>query len=355
MGGCAPMSAATDPSPDEKPPAPAAAPRRTVLLVDDQPIVGESIRRMLADEPDILYHYCSDPGQALALAAEVRPTVILQDLVMPDVDGLMLVRFFRKNPVTAAIPIIVLSSKEQALDKGRAFTQGASDYLVKIPDKIELLARIRLHSDRYRAETERDEAYRALDALRRKLEESNAELQRLTHLDGLTGVANRRRFDEFLDSEWRRARRNGGDLSVALVDIDYFKKFNDHYGHQGGDECLRRVATALAGSVRRGGDLLARYGGEEFAAILPEVPHAGACTVARALHAAVLGLGLPHAASAVASQVTISVGVATLRPRDVPEQTAAALVAMADEALYGAKREGRNRWVPHPASCPADP
>jgi two-component system, chemotaxis family, response regulator WspR len=323
---------------------------RTVLLVDDQPIVGETIRRMLADEPDITYHYCSDPGQALPLAAEVRPTVILQDLVMPDVDGLMLVRFFRKNPLTAAIPIIVLSSKEQALDKGRAFTEGASDYLVKIPDKIELLARIRLHSDRFCAERDRDEAYRALDALRRKLEESNAELQRLTHLDGLTGVANRRRFDEFLDTEWRRARRNGSPLSVALVDIDYFKRFNDSYGHQGGDECLRRVAGALAGAVRRASDLLARYGGEEFAAILPEVPHAGARTVAHALHEAVVALRLPHGASAVADHVTISLGVATLRPADLGDDPPAKLVALADEALYQAKREGRNRVVAHPGS-----
>jgi two-component system, chemotaxis family, response regulator WspR len=320
-----------------------------VLLVDDQPIVGETIRRMLADQPDITYHYCSDPGQALPMAGQVRPTVILQDLVMPDVDGLMLVRFFRKSPVTSSIPIIVLSSKEHALDKSRAFTEGASDYLVKIPDKIELCARIRLHSDRFLAERERDEAYRALDALRRKLEESNAELQRLTHLDGLTGVANRRRFDEFLDAEWRRARRNGQPLSVALVDIDYFKRFNDTYGHQGGDECLRQVAGALAGAVRRGGDLMARYGGEEFAAVLPEVPHSGAITVAGSLHAAVLALALPHSASAVASQVTISVGVATLRPQDSPDD-AKRLVALADEALYQAKNQGRNRFVPHPAS-----
>jgi two-component system, chemotaxis family, response regulator WspR len=327
---------------------------RTVLLVDDQPLVGETIRRMLADEPDITYHYCSDPGQALGVATQVRPTVILQDLVMPDVDGLMLVRFFRKHPVTSSIPIIVLSSKEQALDKGRAFTEGASDYLVKIPDKIELLARIRLHSDRFCAERDRDEAYRALDALRRKLEESNAELQRLTHLDGLTGVANRRRFDEFLDSEWRRARRNGLPLSLALMDIDYFKRFNDTYGHQGGDECLRQVASALASAVRRAGDLLARYGGEEFAVILPEIPHAGACTVARALHQAVVARELPHAASAVASHVTISLGIVTVRPKDLPEETGARLVALADEALYQAKREGRNRVVPHPASHVAE-
>jgi two-component system, chemotaxis family, response regulator WspR len=331
-------------------PATEATRGRTVLLVDDQPIVGETIRRMLADESDIIYHYCSDPGQALKVAAQIRPTVILQDLVMPDVDGLMLVRFFRKNPVTASIPIIVLSSKEQALDKGKAFTEGASDYLVKIPDKIELLARIRLHSDRFLAERERDDAYRALNALRLKLEESNAELQRLTHVDGLTGVANRRRFDEFLDYEWRRARRNGAPLSVALMDIDFFKRFNDTYGHQGGDECLRKVAGALAGAVRRAGDLMARYGGEEFAAVLPEVPHSGACTVAASLHGAVLALKLPHGASLAANQVTISVGVATLRPQDVPEEGPDRLVAMADEALYQAKNQGRNRFVGHAGS-----
>jgi two-component system chemotaxis family response regulator WspR len=321
-----------------------------VLLVDDQPIIAESIRRMLATEADTTFHYCQDPARALAMATEVGATVILQDLVMPDLDGFVLVRFFRKNPATAAIPIIVLSSKESPVDKSRAFAEGAIDYLVKLPDKIELCARIRAHSRSFLAQKQRDDAYRALEALRKKLEESNAELQRLTHIDGLTGVANRRRYDEFLDAEWRRARRNGALLSVVLIDIDHFKKFNDHYGHQGGDDCLRQVAAALHGTIRRGGDLLARYGGEEFAAVLPEVPHWGACRVAHLLQQAVLAKNLVHEASATAKQVTISLGVATLSPKDAADDRSTQLVALADAALYRAKEQGRNRFVSHPDS-----
>lgn len=141
----------------------------TVLLVDDQPIVGESVRRMLADERDLVFHYCSDPTEALRRANEVGPTVILQDLVMPEVDGLTLVRFFRANPRTRETPLIVLSTKEEAETKAQAFALGANDYLVKLPDKVELVARIRYHSRGYIALQERNEAYRNLSESRRQL------------------------------------------------------------------------------------------------------------------------------------------------------------------------------------------
>ncbi len=134
----------------------------TVLLVDDQPIVGEAVRRMLAAEKDIVYHFCSDPARAVETANSVQPTVILQDLVMPDVDGLTLVKFFRVNPGTRQVPMIVLSSKEEPTIKAQAFALGANDYLVKLPDPIELIARIRYHSRSYLNLLERDEAYRRL-------------------------------------------------------------------------------------------------------------------------------------------------------------------------------------------------
>src|SRR5262249_34957955 len=133
-----------------------------VLLIDDQAIVGESVRRMLAAEVDIQFHFCQDPTKALALAEELRPTVILQDLVMPDVDGLMLVKFFRANPETRDTPLVVLSSKEEPITKAEAFARGANDYLVKLPDKLELIARIRYHSRAYLNLLERNEAYRQL-------------------------------------------------------------------------------------------------------------------------------------------------------------------------------------------------
>jgi sigma-B regulation protein RsbU (phosphoserine phosphatase) len=141
----------------------------TVLLVDDQPLVAESVRRMLAEEQDIVFHYCSDPTEALRRANETGPTVILQDLVMPEVDGLTLVKFFRANPRTRDVPLIVLSTKEDPAVKAAAFALGANDYVVKLPDKLELIARIRYHSRGYIALKERNEAYHRLDESRRQL------------------------------------------------------------------------------------------------------------------------------------------------------------------------------------------
>ncbi len=150
--------------------------RVVVLLVDDQLMIGEAIRRQLASQPDIEFHYCSDPTQAVALAAQVKPTVILQDLVMPGMDGLTLTRQFRQNPATKDTPIIVLSTKEDPSIKGEAFSIGANDYLVKLPDKIELIARIRHHSRSYLNQIQRDEAYLALHQSERLLKESNTTL-----------------------------------------------------------------------------------------------------------------------------------------------------------------------------------
>ena len=160
----------TDPQPLMAASAPAfGAHKITVLLVDDQAIVGEMVRRMLAPEPDIVYHYCGDPSKALGMAQTLRPTVILQDLIMPDIDGLTLVKFFRASPATRDVPLIVLSTKEEAVTKAEAFALGANDYLVKLPDKIELVARIRYHSQGYINLLERNEAYRALVASQQAL------------------------------------------------------------------------------------------------------------------------------------------------------------------------------------------
>src|SRR5437660_1504078 len=141
----------------------------TVLLVDDQSISGELVRRMLAGESDITLHHCQDPTRAVETANRVRPTVILQDLVMPEVDGLMLVKFFRVNPATRETPMIVLSSKEEPVIKAEAFALGANDYLVKLPDRLELLARVRYHSRAYLDRLERDEAFRRLDETQREM------------------------------------------------------------------------------------------------------------------------------------------------------------------------------------------
>src|SRR5436190_17034315 len=149
---------------------PAARPL-TVLLVDDQAIIGESVRRMLAAETDIGFHFCQDPTQAIATANRVQPTVILQDLVMPEIDGLQLVKFFRANAATRETPLIVLSSKEEPVIKAEAFARGANDYLVKLPDKVELVARIRYHSKGYISLLQRNEAYEALAQSRQRMAE----------------------------------------------------------------------------------------------------------------------------------------------------------------------------------------
>ncbi|HEX2674991.1 MAG TPA: diguanylate cyclase [Polyangiales bacterium] len=314
-----------------------------VLLVDDQAIVAEAIRRMLLDQPDLEFHHCADVARALPMARSVRPTVILQDLVMPEVDGFTLVRFFRADSDTANVPIIVLSSKDDPRDKSRAFETGANDYLVKVPDKVELVARVRAHSRSYVAHLERDEALAALQAVKIELEAKNAQLERLTTQDPLTELANRRRFDELFDLEWRRAQREQSSLSVIMADVDYFKAYNDTYGHQVGDECLRRVAEVLRSGGRRPPDTAARYGGEEFALILPNTPEQGACGVAEILRERVAQLGIAHSGSTVAAHVTLSLGLACCVPS--PDHSASRLLAAADAALYEAKRSGRNRWV----------
>lgn len=319
-----------------------------VVLVDDQAMVAEGIRRMLEHEPGIEFHYCSDPKKAINMAVQVKATTVLQDLVMPDIDGMTLVRFYRANPMTRDIPIIVLSSKDDPKIKSDAFANGATDYLVKLPEPIELIARIRAHSKSYLAQRERDEAYHALREMQEQLREMNAqlaqsnrELHRLSSLDGLTGIANRRQFDEVLEREWQRSVRNDTPLSLILLDIDYFKPFNDRYGHQAGDDCLRMVARTLDRVVQRPTDLVARYGGEEFVVVLPDTNQAGAEAVARELLKEVRNLGIIHEASKVTDHLTLSIGTTT---RDSGQPGSATdLVAAADQALYLAKEHGRNR------------
>ncbi|MBL1260274.1 MAG: diguanylate cyclase [Thiotrichaceae bacterium] len=318
-----------------------AADEVVVLLVDDQQMVAEAIRRMLADEPNITFHYCSDPKKAVEMAAEIAPTTILQDLVMPDIDGMTLLRAYRNHPVLNNTPVIVLSSKEDPKDKCEAFSCGASDYLVKLPDKIELIARIKAHSRSYVAQQQRDAAFRELHELQKELEIKNVELQRLSAIDGLTGIPNRRSFDEYIAKEWRRAVREGTCLALLLIDIDFFKKYNDGYGHQGGDDCLQKVAQVLADTMRRSSDMVARYGGEEFTVVLPNTDLDGAMVIAEELRLAVEKLALKHAFSDVTDIVSISLGAAGIPPQCGDD--CASLIALADAALYKAKEEGRNR------------
>jgi two-component system chemotaxis family response regulator WspR len=315
--------------------------RNTVLLVDDQPMIAEALRRALADEDDIDLQYCQAPNHAVVKATEINPTVILQDLVMPDIDGLTMVEYFRANPQTNQIPIIVLSTKEEPEIKSKAFSLGADDYLVKLPDRIELIARIRHHSKAYIHLKERNEAFRALQESEKRLAQANKALEKLSSLDGLTGIANRRRFDQELESNWHRAIRQSSSLSLILIDIDFFKLYNDHYGHQKGDDCLQQVARTLEKSATRSNDLVTRYGGEEFGVILPDTGLKGALEIAEQMRVDIEGLKIEHRYTKSSGYITISLGVSTTIPSRKSLQNS--LIAAADQGLYLAKKEGRNR------------
>ncbi len=312
-----------------------------VILVDDQPIIAESIRRMLDDESDIDFHYCMDAQEAVDMVTSIHPTLILQDLIMPHIDGLKLVQQYRADPLLKEIPIIVLSAKEDPAVKAEAFARGANDYVVKLPDKLELLARIRYHSQWYIHKKQRDDTYRALQESQRQLEKMNLKLLHLSTHDSLTDIANRYYFDQVFRDEWSRTGRDGTPISIIMIDIDQFKKYNDKLGHQQGDQCLSKVAGVLSSSISRPGDLVARYGGEEFVVLLPGTDAKGAEKIAEKIRLKVEEMKTPHPNSDCSDYVTISLGIAST----VSEQSkrADSLLLAADQALYRAKAGGRNQ------------
>jgi two-component system chemotaxis family response regulator WspR len=313
-----------------------------VLLVDDQLIIIEAIRRMLSDQTDIEFHYVTDPAAAVATALQLQPTLILQDLVMPGVDGFSLIRAYRDHAPRRNVPVIVLSAKEDPQLKAHSFSVGANDYVVKLPDRLELLARIRYHSAGYISRLQRDEAFQFLRASQKNLADANIELQKLAALDSLTGIANRRRFDEVMRAEWQRGQRDKKPLSLLMCDIDCFKIYNDSFGHLAGDLCLKKAAAVLTEHLKRPADVAARYGGEEFAIVLPDTDLEGALQIANACRAHIeqLAIDNPQAPSGI---ISMSIGVASVVPS--PGSSAVALIASADKALYKAKNDGRNRVV----------
>ncbi len=312
-----------------------------VMLVDDQRFVAEIIRRQLLGEQDINFHYCVNPAEAISTAEKIGPTVVLLDLVMPNIDGLTLCRLFRNHPTTRDLPMVMLSSTNDSAIKAQAFVAGANDYLVKPPEKLELIARLRYHSISYINRLQRDEAYRALRASQILLEELNMKLLQLANLDGLTGLANRRYFNERYAEEWARAARNKKPVALIMLDVDRFKSFNDHYGHLGGDDCLKQIAAAIKNMMSRPGDLVARYGGEEFIVLLPDTALDGAAYLAEKIRIAVEKRAIPHEVSDISPYVTISLGVAGIIPD--PGTDPNTLIELADQCLYRAKNLGRNQ------------
>lgn len=263
-----------------------------------------------------------------------HPDLILLDIILPDLDGYEVARQIRLlEPPGEWTPIIFLSSMNKDKDIEMGIAAGGDDYLLKPISEVVLAAKIR-------AMQRIIQMRQSLLVLTRKLDSANQELKRLTSLDGLTGISNRRRFDEVLAREWRRAMRQGEELSIIMCDIDYFKHFNDSFGHQQGDECLRQVTKALADSLDRGGDLLARYGGEEFIAVLPGTTLEGASFIAGQMRQAICQLNIPHPDTPF-GKITASFGVASAVA--MPETDPLNIVGAADTAMYKAKNAGRNR------------
>ena len=306
------------------------------LLIEDTltsaTLVSHQLRKM-----GITPLLARDGEAGIEFFQKEHPDLILLDIILPGLDGFEVARRIRQFEKAGEwTPIIFLTARTSDEDLEKAIAVGGDDYLIKPVSEIVLAAKVRamqrIAQMRY-----------SLLVLTRKLDNANQELIRLSSLDGLTGIPNRRQFDETLAREWRRACRQGRPLSMLLCDVDHFKQFNDGYGHQVGDECLRAVARTLQAVLRRPADMAARYGGEEFAAILPDTDPGGALRVAEAMRAAVEALRITHRHSGSdLGVVSISVGVATRVP-DRSQTDAAELVRQADEALYRAKQGGRNR------------
>ena len=300
-------------------------PPSRILIVDDDPVMVRVLARILAPMGEILF--ATDGESALRMVRERSPDAMLLDVEMPGMSGFEVCQAIKADAGNADLPILFVSGHTDIETEAKGLEAGAVDYIMKPPSPPIVRARVRTQLI---------------------LRERTRQLMRLASIDGLTGLANRRSFDETLDQEWRRARRNQTPLSLAMIDIDYFKRYNDHYGHQAGDDCLKSVAATLAQAAERPGELVARYGGEEFAVVLPGCDAETARAVAEKMRSRIEELQMSHAGAAT-RQVTISCGIATLDGdmRDNLDQ--AALISAADQALYAAKEAGRNRVEFHGA------
>ncbi|MTV39809.1 diguanylate cyclase domain-containing protein [Duganella radicis] len=291
-----------------------------ILVVDDAMENIQILHHALREEHEVLF--ALDGEQALQIAREQQPDLILLDAVMPGMDGYAVVAALRGSPRLQDIPVIFVTALSQPEDETRALEGGAVDFISKPFNVAVVRARVRSQLT----------IKRQADAMRE-----------LSMTDGLTGVANRRNFNDTVDAEWRRCARAGLPLSVIMIDIDHFKLYNDHYGHQAGDTCLQQVSAAMKRCATRPQDLLARYGGEEFILLLPQEGQEGTEVVAQRILDEVRKLAIPHAASPTAPIVTLSMGLASiLPPSDGVDPSV--LIRNADALLYRAKQTGRNRY-----------
>lgn len=292
----------------------------TLLIIDDSADMIRLLSEMLADVGRI--YFATSGAEGLKLAAERRPHLILLDVDMPRMDGYQVCAQLKAAPETRAASVIFVTGSSDSDSEIKALEMGAVDFITKplVPPVVR--ARVRAHL---------------------KLQLQANALARLATRDGLTGLYNRRYFDQMVEKEFQRHKRLEQPLALALIDIDHFKPYNDNYGHQEGDACLRRVAQAIGTATRRPAEVVARFGGEEFVVLLPHTAADEAAKYGDWLCRHIEELGLEHRYSSCGTHVTISAGIAVGVPADA--DTSQQLIRAADQALYRAKREGRNRAV----------
>lgn len=319
-----------------------------ILIVDDRPENLVALEALL-ENPELNIVKASSGNEALGQVLEYDFALILLDVQMPEMDGYETAKLMQGIKRCKSVPIIFLTaiSKEQK-HLLRGYEAGAVDFLFKPIEPVILMSKVKIFLALYNQKRlineqslELKQKVEELLIVKKELEKTNNILQDLSSLDGLTGIPNRRYFDDFVDKEWKSAIRERTPLSFIMIDIDHFKAYNDNYGHQAGDECLKQVGRVLKDTSKRPRDLIARYGGEEFVAVLSDTDINGAMMVAERLRLSIKDLNLPHEHSPVAKTVTVSMGVAGGVPAH--DSLFGSFITMADKALYQAKEEGRNQ------------
>ncbi|MEM9215871.1 MAG: diguanylate cyclase [Cyanobacteria bacterium P01_F01_bin.150] len=342
----------------------------TILIVEDD-LVNRKVLSNILCHQGFTVNVAIGGEDALMKLTQISVDLILLDVVMKGLDGFATCERIKRNPKTQDIPIIFITALTTPEDKVRGLDMGAVDYITKPFHPSEIVARVKLQlslrattqelvematqleaeleshrqtTKQLEAEIEsHKQAVRQLEKSNQALEKTNKFLHRLANLDGLTQIANRYCFDEALSEEWLRLARDNRPIGIVLCDVDHFKVYNDYYGHQAGDECLRKIAHAIFRSARRPADLVARYGGEEFVVLLPDTDQAGVQHVAATICHEIRTLQIAHNQSTSSDVVTISVGGCSL----IPDAAASPnmLVDIADKALYQAKKQGRNQFA----------
>ena len=290
----------------------------TILTIDHDRVALDLVLDTFSATATVLTALNSENG--IEIAIREQPDLILLNNLVQEKDGYEVCSHLKSMPETENIPIIILSPKTEVEDELAALSIGAIDFIAKPLKPLILKARVENH-------------------LFQKRDRDNLKL--MSSIDALTGIPNRRRFDECLNLEWRRALRSKCPLTLLMVDIDHFKSYNDTYGHQKGDECLRAVAQEIGRHLRRPSDLVARYGGEEFSVILPETPSYSAVSLATRIWSSIGNLRIFHSGLSSVGYLTVSIGTSTTIPDS--KQTMMALVENADKNLYRSKSDGRNR------------